>query len=91
MAWKEVADTLEVVELTHKLRTHTRRLIHKFSLATGISNPWTSIDFHRAPGSLIYKDRDSPLDRLLPLYIRNSLKLGQDTGYTQITIDIMEL
>jgi len=38
MAWKEVADTLEVGELTHKLRTHTRRFIHEFSLATGTSN-----------------------------------------------------
>jgi len=58
----------EVAELTHRLWTHTRRLIHKFSLATGISNPWTFIDFHRAPGYLIYKDRDSPLDSSIDVF-----------------------
>ena len=45
MVWKDIADILEVGELTQRLQTHTLRLIHKFSLATGISNPSTSIDF----------------------------------------------
>jgi hypothetical protein len=49
MIWRDVADT-EIAELTHKLRTHSRRLIHEFSLAaaTGICNhelPWTSMVF----------------------------------------------
>jgi len=60
MIWKEVADILEVGELTHKLRTHTRRLIHELSLATRYFQSWTSIDFHRAPGSLVYKDKGFP-------------------------------
>jgi hypothetical protein len=38
MSWKEVADTLEVGKLTHRLWTDTRRLIHEFSLTTGICN-----------------------------------------------------
>jgi hypothetical protein len=49
MICKEVACT-EIIELTHRLRTHSRRLIHEFSLATatGICNrelPWTSMVF----------------------------------------------
>ena len=64
MAWKEVADTLR----SPNRLTSSRRLIHEFSLSTGISNPWTSTDFHRAPGSLVYKDNDSPLDSLIDFF-----------------------
>jgi len=40
----------EITKLTHRLRTHSRRLIHESSLATatGICNhelPWTSMEF----------------------------------------------
>jgi len=48
MICKEVTCT-EIVILTHRLRTHSRRLIHKSSHATtGICNrelPWTSMVF----------------------------------------------
>jgi len=40
----------EITELTHRLQTHSRRLIHEFSFATatGICNrelPWTFMEF----------------------------------------------
>lgn len=61
IAWKEVANTLS----TPNWLPSSRRLIHEFSLGTsstwGISNPWASINFHRALGSLVYTDIDSPL------------------------------
>jgi len=48
MICKEVTCT-EIVISTHRLRSHSRRLIHESSLATtGISNrelPWTSMVF----------------------------------------------
>jgi len=48
MICQEVTCT-EIVILTHRLRTHSRRLIHESSLATtGICNrelPWTSMVF----------------------------------------------
>lgn len=43
MVWKGIADTRVVAELTHRLRTRSRRLVHEFSLATGSA---TSISNH---------------------------------------------
>lgn len=68
ITWKEVADTLGVSALTHNRRIHSRRLIQEFSHAPAqppVLKSWVSIDFHRAPGSLVYKVRDSPFDRVV--------------------------